>query len=197
MIYKENFSFSQSLHDWRGQLGLGAGVTNLTAGGGGGGGGEGSTDVSSQCDRANCTSVQRVPCKNGTITFGLERCITAEHGDCEVGRHDEDCAVLLEADLSRLLQHQNVTLNFCPPAFCLKLQCTDKTNNLVFCFRGVDDTSPDSQSQLSDGASQLLSILILLVPVTVGIVLFIWHKKWIGCQKSKNVKFDEVPTGLD
>ncbi|XP_017540987.1 uncharacterized protein LOC108413128 isoform X2 [Pygocentrus nattereri] len=161
------------------------------------GGGEGSINVSPQCDRKNCTSVQGFPCKNGTITFALNQCITEEHEDCEVGIYDKDCDKLLDkTDLSRLLKHQNVTLNFCPSEFCLKLQCTDKKNDLVFCFRGINDTSPDSQSQMSNGAYELWLIPLAVGVVFLGIVVcfVVWLVKKFRSQKGKkqSVAFSEV-----
>ncbi|KAL7875151.1 hypothetical protein SRHO_G00061210 [Serrasalmus rhombeus] len=160
------------------------------------GGGEGSINASPQCDRKNCTSVQGVPCKSGTITFGLKQCITKEHEDCEVGMYDKNCTSLIKkSDLSRLLKHQNVTLNFCPSEFCLVLQCTDKKNDLVFCFRGINDTGPDSQSQSSDGAYKHWLIALAVGVVLLVIVGFIiWLVKMIRSQKGKNqsVAFSEV-----
>ncbi|KAL6489439.1 hypothetical protein MHYP_G00031800 [Metynnis hypsauchen] len=157
------------------------------------GGGEGR--VVAQCDIKNCTSVQSVPCKNGTVTFGLEQCITEKHGDCEVGVYDKLCGAFLNVsetvDLSRLLKHQNVTLNFCPE-FCLKLQCLDKKNNLVFCFRVVNDP----QSRSSDGAYEPwvyvpIALVVILVAVVVIVLLYCCVCK-SQKHKDQSVKFSEV-----
>ncbi|KAL6489440.1 hypothetical protein MHYP_G00031810 [Metynnis hypsauchen] len=163
----------------------------------------------SSCVAINLKDCAVASCRNGTARMEIDNNTAKTHSSCVHRLYDEEGNFTGDADAS------GVTYHSCLPVIQWKIFCADKTNNLVFCFTCDCDTSPDSQSQPSDGAlvnvthrgpdSQSRSSdgasklwLLCLIPGAAVVGLVVWLVVWLvrRRQKGKNQRAPKEDQGM-